>query len=93
MEVPYLRMDPAGGTFIWADSSAPESWHTYRRSISDDQTRKIEEIPSEEIKAAFSVSSGLDLPSEVARLFGIRRLTSGIKERLEAVAKLMAASP
>ncbi len=84
----HFRADPVGGSFVWADADAPLLWSRYRIPASDEDLRKIEEIPFEELRAAAAVSSGEDLAVEVARLFGIRRLAAGSRERLEAVLQL-----
>jgi hypothetical protein len=84
----HLRLDPVGGQFIWIDAEASTSWSCYRPPASEDHARKVEEISFEELRAASAVSKGDDLPVEIARLFGIRRLASGGRDRLEATLKL-----
>ena len=51
-------------------------------------TRKIEEIAFEELKAALPSTPVQDVPLELARTFGIRRLAAGARTRLEAVIRL-----
>ena len=50
-----------------------------RLPASDDQIRQIEQIAKAELRA-----TGLDDPVEIARLFGIRRLTATARARIEA---------
>lgn len=83
----HLRADPIGGHFVWIDGEAPALWAQYRLPASEENSRKIEEIPFEELRAASLASKGEDLPVEIARLFGVRRLASVARERLEAVLK------
>ncbi len=81
----YIKSDPVGGAFVWHDVDLPVCWTKFRIPTSEESSRKIEEIAFEELKAALPSTPSLDLPLEVARIFGIRRLTSGARTRLEAV--------
>ena len=84
----HVRPDPAGGRFVWLNEEAPVQWCSYRLPSSEDHVRKIEEISFEELRAASLASKGDDLPVEIARIFGIRRLAAGSRERIEAVLTL-----
>lgn len=81
----YIKQDPVGGVFVWHDDDLPDCWTKFRIPTSEESSRKIEEIAFEELKAALPSTPSLDLPLELARIFGIRRLTSGARTRLEAV--------
>jgi hypothetical protein len=81
----HVRPDPVRGTFIWRDKEAPGNWSTYRTGDSVESTRKMDEICFEEIRAALLGNSADDIPVEVARAFGIRRLAADGRSRIEAV--------
>ena len=81
----HLRPDPVGGQFVWLHREAPDQWCCYRVPDSVENARRIEEIPYEELRAASLDSTGGDLPLEIARRFGVRRLSAANRERLEAV--------
>jgi hypothetical protein len=83
----HVRRDPVGGTFAWRDKEAPSAWCTYRTADSEETARKLEEISFEEIRAYILKNSSVDIPLEVARAFGIRRLASDGRSRIEAVVK------
>jgi very-short-patch-repair endonuclease len=85
----HVRPDPVGGTFVWADTEAPATWPTYRTADSDENTRKLEEISFEEIRAAALVNSTGDIPVEIARAFGIRRLAADGRSRIDAVMRVL----
>lgn len=84
----HAELDPLGGRFFWPDSESPRKWNQYRIPASTDHFRKIEEIPLAELRAASLASRGTDLPVEIARLFGILRLSASSRERLDAMLKL-----
>lgn len=85
----HVRPDPIGGTFIWWDMDAPDNWFTYRTADSVENLRKLDEISFEEIRAAaLSISTGF-VPVEVARAFGIRRLTADGRSRIEAIIRVI----
>ena len=64
-------------------------WNQYRIPATEEHLRKIEEISFEELRAASLAIKGQDLPVEMARLFGIRRLSALNRERLQAVLELV----
>jgi very-short-patch-repair endonuclease len=81
----HVRRDPIGGLFIWRDSKAPDIWSQYRAPVSEESTRRIEEIAFEELRAAIPAAPIGDIAVEIARIFGIRRLALSGRARLEAV--------
>lgn len=81
----HLRRDPVGGCFVWQDPKTAETWSAYRTPVTEESARKIEEIAFEELRAAIPDIRDGDVPVEIARLFGIRRLAASGRARLEAV--------
>jgi len=74
--------DPEAGSFIWLSPDDPVRWNTFRVPGSEEDVRFIDEIPREELLAAArSVENG-DAPSEIAKEFGIRRLSSAARARI-----------
>jgi hypothetical protein len=84
----HVREDPLGGRFVWSDGEAPKQWAQYRRPTSDEHVRKIEDISFEELRAASLEIRSADLPIELARIFGIKRLSAVNRERLQAAIRL-----
>ena len=83
----HIKTDPVGGSFVWLDKDMPDTWVKYRTPASEENARKIEEISFEELRSAFLTKPAGDVPLEVARIFGVRRLASAGRERIEAVIK------
>ncbi len=81
----HVRPDPLGGRFVWKDEEAPLQWARYRVPQSDDQVRKLEDIPFEELRVASLGITGDDVPVELARIFGIKRLSAVNRERLQTM--------
>jgi hypothetical protein len=61
------------------DTVAPSTWRWARAPASENDIRQIEEIALAELRV---VARGDD-PVEVARSFGIRRLTAAARVRIE----------
>jgi hypothetical protein len=78
----HLANGAAGGTFVWHDEAARLAWDRYRVPASEQFVRPIEDIAPEELKAAALVCTSDDHPLEIARLFGIRRLSSAARDRI-----------
>jgi very-short-patch-repair endonuclease len=75
-------VDPDVGAFIWLSPDDPDRWNTFRVPEGEDDVRFVDEIPREELlSAARSVEIG-DSPSDVAKAFGIRRLSSTTRARI-----------
>jgi hypothetical protein len=79
----HLADDPAGGRFAWPNAEARASWSTYRLPADGDSIRLIDAICIEELRALAMEVDGPDVPVEVARRLGIRRLTAGARLRIE----------
>ena len=78
----YIRNDPAGGRFVWLEKDDNAKWNRYRIPETTESRRSIDEIASEELAAAKLAVEGDDLPVEVARLFGVSRLTLSARRRI-----------
>jgi very-short-patch-repair endonuclease len=79
----HVRPDLEGNRFVWLDQQAPSEWIYCRLPAPDGPVRQIEEIALEELAAAAKGRPASDLPSEIARLFGVRRLSAPARQRLE----------
>lgn len=82
----YFQRDPdvGYGAFVWSSPDDVSRWKVYRVPGSATDTRFAEEIPREELRAAARTASGEDTALEVARIFGIRRLSNSARRRIEA---------
>ena len=76
----HIRRDPAGGYFVWAAPGDPLHWVRARVPTDEQTIRRVDEIASEELRAAV-VHVG-DEESEIARYFGIKRITASARERI-----------
>jgi hypothetical protein len=84
-----LTADPTGGTFVWLDATSSHNWNQYRIPDSENDLRRIEEIAAEEIRAAASACPSGDIAIEVAKRFGIRRLTEQARKRIQATTRFL----
>ena len=75
----HVEEEVGGGRFVWIDAVAPSTWRWARLPASDNDTRQIEEIALAELRIAATNSD----PVEVARGFGIRRLSASARARIE----------
>lgn len=80
----HLREDPIGGNFIWMQADQCAMPVPVRVPVGEDSVRPLDCIPSEEIYAAHAFRGKGDPAIEIARIFGIQRLTSAGRERIEA---------
>jgi very-short-patch-repair endonuclease len=79
----HLGKDLIGGNFVWLTEEAPDLAIPIRTAKSGENLRNIEEIPCEEIIAA-AIHAGVGCSAfQIARIFGIRRMTSPGKERID----------
>jgi len=83
----HLRSDPVDGLFVWHSESDVASWNSYRIAGALDDVRSVEEIAVEELLVVASLISAGDRPLEIAKAFGVKRLTSGARERIELAMK------
>lgn len=84
----HVRPDPLGGTFVWRDIDLSATWSIYRIAPSDAALRKLEEIAFEEIRAAIRAHATGDVAHEVARVFGIRRLSADGRSRIQTIMRM-----
>jgi hypothetical protein len=75
-----IEEEPEGGRFIWIDVASQSAWNLARRPASDDDIRAIEDIALAELRAARCGQDAVD----VARLFGVRRLSASARARIDA---------
>jgi hypothetical protein len=81
----HAAADGEGGVFVWIDAEAPGRWDRYRTPKGAEEVRQVEDIAVEELRAALGAVSGGDRALEVARVFGIKRLSVGGRRRIEGV--------
>lgn len=86
----YFQTDsgPENGDFVWLSSEDPARWNTWRTASSEgDSQRSMDEIPGEEIAAAVRdlAPDGKGSAVDIARGFGVRRLSAVGRERIERV--------
>lgn len=80
----HLRHDPVDGAFVWLHPEQAASPVPVRVPSDDDAIRTFEFLPAEEIRASLAHVDGGDHAVEIARLFGLRRLSASGRERIEA---------
>jgi very-short-patch-repair endonuclease len=79
----HLGTEPGGdAVFVWPDAGLAESWSRARYPASESDIRPLEEIALAELGAALRACSAEDPETEVARRFGIRRLSAAGRQRL-----------
>jgi hypothetical protein len=91
-----VRRAAALGGFLWPEELDPEAWRGFRRQEpGQSSARSVEEIAPEELRNAllYLVETGVgigrsDAVAELAELFGIKRVSKGIRSRLEAAIDL-----
>lgn len=83
----HLHRGTTDDIFVWINEQQRQKWTTYRVPATDNDVRSIEEIPLEELKAATSAVSIEDQALEIARLFGIKRLSNSARGKIEEAAK------
>ncbi len=80
----HLREDPVGGNFVWLHTEQSTSPVPVRVPAGDHSIRTFDSLPTEEIRAALAYRGNGDPAVEIARLFGILRLSSAGRERIQA---------
>ncbi len=71
-----------GAAFVWADEATARNWCFYRLPERQEDIRSIEHIAREELRAAAVDCHSEDREVEIARLFGIRRVSPSARERI-----------
>jgi very-short-patch-repair endonuclease len=79
----YVQQTGLEQAFIWQAETDVPAWDRYRVPASASDLRGIEEIAAEELRMAATTLDAADLPAEIARLFGIKRLNAAGRERIE----------
>jgi hypothetical protein len=75
----YVTEDGGPWYFVWSNRQIANHGVVARFPASDKYIRQIEDIAKAELKAV-----GSDDPVEIARLFGVRRLSASARTRIEA---------
>jgi hypothetical protein len=81
----YVQQTGLEQAFVWQAEADVEAWARFRVPASASDLRGIEEIAAEELRMAARTVTAGDLPAEIARLFGIKRLNGAGRERIERV--------
>jgi very-short-patch-repair endonuclease len=85
----HLGEDLIGGDFVWLSEEVPDLTIPIRTPKSGETARNIEEIPCEEILEA-AIHAGAECSAvQIARIFGIRRLASPGKERIDRAIEIL----
>ena len=78
-------LEPEHGDFVWLSAEDVDRWSIFRIPERDEDVRFVEELAPEEIVAAARTVWGDERELEIARVFGIRRLSAAAKNRLTQV--------
>ncbi|MCK0546996.1 DUF3320 domain-containing protein [Pseudomonas syringae] len=81
----YVQQAGFEEVFVWHSEGDVAGWTTYRVPASSEDTRAIEEVAAEELRIAATGVDAEDKALEVARLFGIKRLTGPARQRMERI--------
>ena len=81
----HVQQTGAQEAFIWHAHADVAAWSTYRVPASAADARAIEEIAAEELRMAAAIIEAADPALEVARLMGVKRLTTAGRERVERI--------
>ena len=81
------------GAFIWPPSLRPDTWSYFQRQQSGEEgTRAIKEISPEEVRNALlylvETEGGISRPdaiADLAAIFGVKRVSKGVRERLDSL--------
>lgn len=72
----HVARGAGGAIFVWRDRETRLGWCFYRSPSTDEDIRQIEEIAPEELRAAADACGSGEREVEIARLFGVRRLSN-----------------
>jgi very-short-patch-repair endonuclease len=85
----HVQPDALQGNFVWTRFDDVEKWDCFRVPATTEDARSIEEIGINELRsAARSVLLG-DRAIEVARIFGVKRVTTQARLRIEHAIRTM----
>jgi hypothetical protein len=76
----HFHVPNASRAFVWLNRQQQEDWCEFRLPDSEADVRQIEDIAPEELRAAASACATDDREVELARSFGIRRLSSSARQ-------------
>lgn len=76
--------DPDGLVFVWPDWATVETWSRARVPASEADIRFIDDIPHAELSTLARRVSTTDPVVEIARQFGVRRVSAAARARIEA---------
>lgn len=79
----FVDVDDTGSRFVWLTNTCMDAWASYRLPSSANDVRQIEEIATNELRIAAIDTSTSDAV-DVARMFGVRRLSTSARKRIEA---------
>ncbi len=79
----YLLQEEDGATFVWPDATTASSWSLARYPATSQDCRSIDEIALPELAAAFPRVDSSAYLAQVARNFGVKRLSAQARTRLE----------
>lgn len=81
--VAHVETEHTGASFVWRDAMAPSAWEDARFPYSGGDIRYIEDIALPELSAVIRACVESEDPLiDAARRLGIRRLTTGARDRL-----------
>lgn len=76
----HIEKEPGGARFVWPDALAAQTWSRAREPAREDDIRQIEDIALAELRIAARGRDAVD----VARSFGVRRLSATARARIES---------
>jgi very-short-patch-repair endonuclease len=76
----FVEHEPGGGCFVWTDAASRSTWNRARLPATPADVRQIEDIALAELRVARRGQESV----WVARQFGVRRLSTSAKARIEA---------
>jgi len=79
----YLLTEEGGPTFVWSNADTAGSWSLARYPAASNDCRSIEDIALVELAAAFPTVDPGSYVTQVARNFGVKRLSVQARSRLE----------
>lgn len=79
----HTQADPQQGYFVWLHADDMANWNRYRLPETPEDVRSIEEIDMHELRTAARCLVHGDRVVEIARGFGIRRVTTQARSRIE----------
>lgn len=85
----FIEPDPLQGSFVWVNPEDIRGWDSYRIPVANEEQRSIEEISLHELRAAARAISANDKAQEVARIFGIKRVSALARARIEHAVQTM----